>query len=92
MDRRDLESALSKKGFEMEQGDHRYYTLVVDGKETAVGTMVSMGTKSKELGPPMVSTIAKQLRLTKEELKRFVACNMSEQDYIQHLRSCGVQI
>lgn len=34
--RADIESALSKMGFTLGPGDHRYYRLIVNGKETGI--------------------------------------------------------
>ena len=85
-----IESALTKKGYEFEPGgNHRYYRLFVAGKKTQFTTKVSMGTKYKTLGEPLVALMAGQMALTAKQLHQFVECTMSGGDYVEVLRALG---
>lgn len=91
MERDDIESSLSKKGFKCIKADHRYYHHEYNGKETGVTTKVSMGTKYKRLGNELLSLMKKQLRLdTSQEFRDFVTCPMSKEQYATILIQKGI--
>ena len=88
--REEIEAGLQKKGFRLraksksksqKRKDHRYYDLWVDGKLTGISTHVSTGTKYKELGEPLISKMAKQLKLSKSDFQLLIACPMTIEDY-----------
>jgi len=57
---RKIESALSKKGFQLrESSHHKKWTLFVDGKKTAVYTWISHGLK--EYGDSLLREMKKEL-------------------------------
>ena len=70
----------------MEQRDHRYYFLKVDGKVTDVQTKVSQGSNYKDLGPNLVNRMSRQMGLTKRQFKDFVQCTVSGSEYVEILR------
>ena len=85
--RKDVESALSQKGFTLqEQADHRYYFFYLDGKQV-VRTKVSHGTKYRDLGDDLITQMARQCRLTKQQFLNLVDCPMSQGQYEQVLQS-----
>lgn len=89
--RRDLEAALSKKGFRSEEGGkHTIYHLVVDGQETAIGAMVQRGGHGAELRDQATAFVARDLNMSKRDLLRFVECSLSEADYCDLLREKGL--
>lgn len=92
VERRDVESALRKKGFVLEETDHRYYKLQVDGKYTGIQTKVSTGTKYKTLAASLVGLMAGQLRLSKAEFLDLVRCSIDGDAYVSLLEKKGLQL
>lgn len=90
VDRDALTAALAAKGFRVRQTHHEFYYLFVDGKQQAVYTKVSHGSKYKTLGDDLVTAVARQMKLTKPQLTQFVDCTLSEAAYVQGLRARGV--
>lgn len=89
--RRNVRSALTSKGFVEEAGSkHDKYKYQQGSILTSVSTAMSRGTDYRTLGPPLVGKIARDLRIDKEQLKDFVECPMSAEDYADHLRDEGV--
>jgi hypothetical protein len=91
IERNEVIRALTAKGFELEEGTrHTKLRLSVDGKRTSVGTLLSRGTQSRDLGEPMVAAIAREVRLSKAELVRLVECSLSGAAYVELLRGRGI--
>ena len=86
----DIESALARKGFVLNaQGDHRYLTLVVEGRRTTVRTRLSHG--RKDYGDDLLSAVQSQLRLAqKRELLELIDCSLTGEDYVGLLRQQGI--
>ncbi len=85
---RDIEKALLAKGFKVEQTHHEYFWFYYNGKRTHIKTRISHG--KKEYGPNLISAIKKQLKLqSKQQIEDLLNCPMSEEDYIELLRSNG---
>jgi predicted transcriptional regulator len=90
LERRDVESALEKKGFVSQQGDHRYFIYhTVAGKKTSVWTKTSHGTGHKTLSDNLVSALAKQCGLTAAQFKQLVACPLTREELEQILVDVG---
>ncbi len=87
--RDDVEASLKKKGFNQEEGDHRFYKLIVGGKYTGICTKTSRGKEYKSLGDNLVSQMARQLRLTTKEFVSLVDCTLSGPAYVELLREHG---
>lgn len=85
----DLVRALKSKHFveDASSGDHDFYSLVVDGKETAIWTMLSRAKNYRTLQAPILSKIARQMRLKNSHVVRFVECTISGDDYLTMLRA-----
>jgi len=84
--RKDVESALSQKGFELQDGgDHRYYVFLFQARRVA-RTKVSHGTKYKDLGDDLLDHMARQCHLTKSNFLDLVDCSLSQQGYEDILR------
>lgn len=93
LDRRDIAAALLLKGFYLDpkkSRDHDVYRL--DGNPTEpVLTKLSRGRAYRTLGPPLVSKIRHQLKLSNtKQLEDFVECPMTKGKYLEHLRKTGV--
>ena len=89
MEREKIATSLKKKGFveDIKGRDHRYYHHQFNGKRTGVRTKLSMGSKYKRLGAPLLAKIKKQLKLdSSEDLADLVNCPMTQDDYIEILK------
>lgn len=84
---KEIESSLGKKGFELKQTHHRMYTLFVEGKRTSIRTRISHGLK--EYDDHLLGQMAKQVKLTKEQLLELIDCPMSEEQYRKILLDSG---
>ena len=73
-----LERALSAKGFQKSNHHHKLYIFYCDGIKTDIKTFTSHG--SKEIHPPILSKIKKQLLLDKEQLMNLINCPLSQDD------------
>ncbi|MDR2438177.1 MAG: hypothetical protein LBE12_02245 [Planctomycetaceae bacterium] len=79
--RTEIETALSQKGFQLQENkDHRYYFFRYNGR-LITRTKVSHGTKYKDLSDDLISQMAKQCRLSKNDFLKFVDCSVSQQQY-----------
>ncbi|MBK5189935.1 MAG: hypothetical protein JJE19_00320 [Methanosarcinales archaeon] len=84
-----IKSALTSKGFvKEERSKHTFYILVVDGKKTPIHTKLSRG--SKEYSKKLLSFMREQLGFEKmRELKDFIECPMSKEEYVRILEERG---
>jgi hypothetical protein len=85
--RRELESALTKKGFRLENTHHRKYRLYVDELKTSVSTKVSHG--HKEVGEKLLALMARQMHLAGTDFERFADCPMAGAEYVALLVAEG---
>ena len=77
--RREIDSALCKKGFEKSiKGKHVFYTLL-DSSEIA--TMMSHGAMNTTLSAELISRMSRQLHLTKEQFLALIDCTLDEDAY-----------
>lgn len=85
---REIDSALRKKGFLQERdGDHvHYYFVSSDGEKSTIKTKMSHGMSGSSLGPSLVSRMARQLFLTKDQFLDLIGCRLSEEGYREILR------
>ena len=79
---RKVVSNLKKKGFQEQEGDHRYLAFYQNGIETAIYTKVSRGSGHEEIDGNLISAMSKQLGLKKEQFLKFVECTMTEEEYL----------
>ena len=88
---RDVDSALTKKGFvKTNDGDHvRYYFYDRQTKAALSQTKMSHGTLGKTISSPLISQMSRQLRLTKKQFLDFVDCPMNEAEYREILLESG---
>jgi len=77
-----VESALRNKGFEQTEGDHHFFVyLTIEGKKTAVRTKTSHTPKMKDIPDNLLSQMAKQCKLSKDDFFRLLDCPLSREDY-----------
>lgn len=79
----DLTGALERKGFRRENRDHIFFFFYVGNRKTSIRTMVSHN--DKEIDEYLQANIAKQMGITKPELKKFVECSLKQEAYYQIL-------
>lgn len=91
MDKRDVESGLLNKGFRKDNADHHYFIYYsIDGKKTPVKTKTSHGSaKYKKLGAPLLSQMARQCHLSKQDFEALVKCPLSREVYEKQLIQNG---
>jgi hypothetical protein len=90
LERSKIRENLPKKGFvEQVDRDHIFYHFHYEGKKTRIRTHVSHGSKYKILGDHLVSTMAKQCKLTTKNFKGLAECTVSHEDYIDLLKEAG---
>jgi predicted RNA binding protein YcfA (HicA-like mRNA interferase family) len=81
----DIERALQKKGFQAERdGDHRYYSFRFS-KDITIKTKVSHSSKGKDIPSDLISKMAKQCHLSKNDFLEFIDCSLSQEQYVSKL-------
>lgn len=86
--KKDIESALSEKGFQREHGrDHIFYFFARGGRRTRVYTKVSHS--GKDVGPKLISRMARQCKLTKAQFLGLVDCSLTGEGYLKVLMDGG---
>ena len=90
LEQRDVESSLTKKGFQKSEGDHSFFTyhLAVGGK-TSVWTKTSHGKGKKTLGDSLTTQMARQCGLTHSQFKLLIEYPMSRTDFEAILLKAG---
>ncbi|MGA2500836.1 MAG: hypothetical protein ABSH20_24125 [Tepidisphaeraceae bacterium] len=84
---KEVGASLLKKGFVALENDHTHYHLYVEGKKTIVSTMISHG--EKEIGDPLLATMARQVKLTRKQFIELVDCPLTLEQYVKQLRDAG---
>jgi len=83
---RDASKALKKKGFsEDNKRDHFYYFFCHDGKKSNIYTKISHN--ETDLGLPLCSAMARQIKLNVSDFKEFVDCKLTAERYREILTS-----
>lgn len=86
---KNIESKLGKKGFHMDrEKKHRLWTFYVNGKKTSIRTFFSHGLT--EYSDTLLSPIAKQLHLSRDNLNNFIECSLSQDEYQKYLKQEGL--
>ena len=83
IERKSLEKKLLKEGFIKVDRDHRYYFFNYPELNKSIFTKISTGSKYKTLGDSLVADIAKQLKLSKKMLEKFVRCEFGKDKLIK---------
>lgn len=84
---RQATAALRKKGFVLVRStDHYYYRFYVDGTGTVIRTKFSHGNKKINHRSPLFATLARQLRLNKQELSDLLSCPLDRNGYLKLVR------
>jgi predicted RNA binding protein YcfA (HicA-like mRNA interferase family) len=83
-DAKKVAANLTSKGFTTLEGDHTFYRLYVDGKNTGIRTKISHG--EKEIHDGLLAQMAKQTKLVKKEFLELVDCPLTLERYLELLR------
>lgn len=94
VDRKEAEKNLAKKGFVKDDSrNHVFYNCYYQGQDTGIATCVSHGSKSSDIGPDILNSIKKQLKLDKiQEIKDLLTCPMTKEQYFKVLKEKGFLI
>ncbi len=85
-----VESALSSKGFEVQNGKHRVFRLVVNGQQTSIVTHTSHN--QQEIHDMLLGLMAGQVKLPKSDFRRLIECSMSGDEYLKRMINEGFVI
>lgn len=90
-DRRVVEAALCRKGFEEDRGGrHTFFVYhTTGGRRTAVRTMTSHGAGGRTLGDPLLVQMARQCKLQRGQFLELVDCPLGRERYEEILREAG---
>jgi hypothetical protein len=89
-DKRKVEEALLKKGFEDKEGDHHFFIYhTLQGKKSSIRTKTSHTPKMKEISDAILAQMAKQCRLNKQDFMNLIDCPLSREQYEARLTENG---
>lgn len=89
-DKRKVEQALLKKGFEDAEGDHHFFIYHTwQGKKSSIRTKTSHTPKMKELNDGILAQMAKQCCLNKQDFMNLIDCPLSREKYESYLTEKG---
>jgi predicted RNA binding protein YcfA (HicA-like mRNA interferase family) len=88
-----VEASLKGKGFNQIEGDHHYFVYETIGrKRTTIRTKTSHTPKMKEIPDNLISQMAKQCQLSKQEFISLIDCPLDRESYEKILtRKCFLQ-
>ena len=85
---RQVDGALTTKGFKKIDNDHHFYFLYHNGKKTTVRTKISHG--EREISDTNCGNMARQMQITTTQFKQFVDCKIEGKEYVDILIKNGV--
>jgi hypothetical protein len=75
---RDIDAALRSKGFRRDRtGDHIYYFF----GDSNISTKISHGMLGSSLDAGLISKMARQLHLTKDQFLELIDCTLDEEEF-----------
>jgi hypothetical protein len=81
-DRKVIDAALQRKGFQRVDNDHHYYIYHnIHGKKTIRKTKMSMGSSHKTIGDTLLAQMARQVGVTKGKFLDLVDCTLDQSGY-----------
>ena len=91
-DRREIVSALTRKGFRLEESSGRHDTLIFEhgAKKDTIRTEVSRGSAYKEIGDPLLGMMKRDLSLTRDQFYGLIKCPLKREDLLEIYRSKGL--
>ncbi|MPL65995.1 hypothetical protein SDC9_11663 [bioreactor metagenome] len=86
-----IESSLRKKGFRQDDRDHRFYYFFYQNRRSSIRTKISTGTHYKDYSDKLLKSMKTQLHMpSTKDLKDFLICTKSEEEYINILQNDGI--
>lgn len=86
----EVEHGLITKGFIKKNTAHKVFRYIAqDGTETPIYTRISHGRSGGDIPDPLLTTMAKQCRLTLQEFKGLVNCPFTTEHYEVALQEQG---
>lgn len=77
-----VEASLRSKGFEQIEGDHHYFVYVtLEGKRTTIRTKTSHTPKIKDIPDNLLSQMAQQCKLNRQDFLQLVDCPLDQAGY-----------
>ncbi|MEL7244323.1 MAG: hypothetical protein AAGM40_18610 [Cyanobacteria bacterium J06573_2] len=77
-----VESALLSKGFYKSDKHHHYFVYhTIEGHKTSLKTKTSHTKKMKDIPDNLISQMAKQCHLSKDEFLNLVDCPLTQEKY-----------
>ena len=90
IDRREIQSALKRKGFIQEDAGHHYFYHEHQGKRTGIKTFTSHGSSYKTYGNALLKSMARELKLDGvPQLASLLNCPMDAKQYTAILKAKG---
>lgn len=87
----DVEAGLKAKGFEQKEGDHHFFVYITTGGlKTTVRTKTSHTLKMKDIPDNLLSQMARQCSLNKQDFLKLIDCPLSREKYEAKLRDQGI--
>ena len=85
---RDIRQALLSKGFSLREGGshEKYFLQDHNGKVTAIFTLLSRGSKPREYDDRLLGRMARQLKLSKDQLLDLIDCPLQHAAYLDLLQ------
>lgn len=78
----DVEAGLQKKGFVLIEGDHHFFHYVnLEGKKTLIRTKTSHTPKMRDISDNLLSQMAKQCHVTKQDFLNLVDCPLDQKGF-----------
>ena len=91
-DKRKIEKALKKKGFKLENGDHRYFIYYsLKGERMSFFTKTSHG-PDEPIGDDLLSEMAAQCKLSNPDFLELIDCTLKRKGYEKILLEKGIAI
>ena len=80
---RDIRVSFSQKGFEKTEGSNheRYRFVDASGQKTEIQTLLSRRPGGADIDHALQGLIARQMRITTSQLREFVDCSLSKDEY-----------
>lgn len=86
LDSKKVCKSLIKKGFVEEQGDHRYFNLIHEGKQI-LHTKVSHN--NQDINEYLIAQMKRQCHLEKKDFLDLINCPLTHDNYIKKLKEKG---
>lgn len=89
-DKKKIEAALAKKGFQKRQNDHNFWVYCTEeGERGNIFTKTSHTPKMKEIGGNLFAKMAKQCRLSVSDFGNLIDCPLTKEMYYEKLKKSG---